>query len=195
MKNIFITILIASVVVSITKSTHAQNHKLSAHADSILKKYVVLGDKIESIEMWNDYIKIFPNNNTEFENIFNPDDFSELYNNSFEYINILEKAPDNFTKKIINLIFKITKNGAPGCCDAWSWLHELATINAIQNTTIFFDSLKLLETHEINNIIKFLADIEAIKFSKKYQMIIDNLKIINEKDFVIKFEKARRTRF
>lgn len=194
MKKIFIKILIASVIVCITQSTHAQNHKLSAHADSILKKYVGLRDKIESIDMWADYIKIFPNNNTEFENIFNPDDFSELYYNSYEYINVLEKAPDSFTKKIINLIFEITKDGAPGCCDAWSWLQELGTLNAIKNTEIFLKSLKLLETHEIDNIIKFLADNEAIKYSEKYQKIIDNLNIINEKDFVKKFKTVRRTR-
>jgi hypothetical protein len=191
MKQILKTILITSVIVCSTEFTHAQNHKFSARADSILKKYVLLRDNTDSTDKWNDYINIFPNCRKEFENIFNPDDFSELYNNSYEYITILEKAPNIFAEDIINLIFNITKDRAPGCCDAWSWLHELATLNAIKNTTIFFNSIKFFKSNEIDNIIKFLADKEAIKFSEEYQMIINNLNTLNEKDFVEKFEKAR----
>ena len=47
---------------------------------------------------------------------------------------------------------------------------------------------------EIEQIIKFMADKEAIKFSKKYQILIDKLKSIKEFKLARKFEQAREKR-
>ncbi len=187
-------ILIACLIFCTTYYLCAQDFKLSDRAKDILNKFEQLENNIDSDEIWNNYLKIFPSTNKDFKNIFDPDDFSELYNNSHQYILILENAPESLINEVINLIFNITKTNSPGCCDAWSYLNMITMIYANNSIQIFIKNLKKYNQQEIEQIIKFMADKEAIKFSKDFQNLVDKLKSIKEYKLAGEFEQAREKR-
>jgi hypothetical protein len=173
---------------------HAQNDKISPRASSISQKVKELKEDPLNNDLWVKYLSVFPNTKKDFKKIFDPDDFSELYNNSSQYIFILEQAPKNQKREIIKLIFNITKTGAPGCCDAWSALYMVTENYALNDTNDLIILLKLLKPQEKENVIKFMADKEAIGSSKSYQHFINILKSKNENELAIKFEIARKKR-
>lgn len=173
---------------------HAQVDKISPRAASISQNFKELKENPNNIDLWFNYLIIFPNNKKEFKEILDPNDFSELYHKSHEYIFILKQAPENLKQEIIKLIFNITKTGAPGCCDAWSALHIVTENYAFNDTNYFITWLKPLKPQERQNIIKFMADKEAIKFSKSYQNIINILNSKHENELAIEFEMARKQR-
>ena len=148
----------------------------------------------DNIHLWFNYFLIFPTNKKDFKEIFDADDFSELYHNSGQYILILKQAPENLKQEIIKLIFNITKTGAPGCCDAWSALYMVTENYALNDTNYFITLLKPLKLQEKQNIIKFMADKEAFKSSKGYQNIVNILKSKDENELALEFEMARKER-
>ncbi|MDH5178071.1 MAG: hypothetical protein OEZ39_16325 [Gammaproteobacteria bacterium] len=105
----------------------------AASADSTIDKKIesisanleLLQNDTGNIKLWKEYISVFPTNKSEFKVIYDPDDFSNLYNNSHKYILIFEKAPNELKDNILQNHLNIVKNGAPGCCDAWSFLHKI----------------------------------------------------------------------
>lgn len=168
--------------------------QLYLRSTNIKETFTELSNNLSNNELWEDYLTVFPDTKEKFTQIFAPDDFAELYYNSHEYIFILKQAPAEFSQEIINLIFNISKAGAPGCCDAWSALNNITTDYAISNADVFFDLLQTLKMGERKNVIKFMADKEAIQVSKSYQKIIEILKSKNENDLFLEFEKARSSR-
>ena len=177
-----------------TTVLHAEKHKTSPGGTSISQTSQKLKEDPNNNGLWANYLAIFLNTEKDFKEIFDPDDFSELYHDSGQYILILSEAPENLKQEIIKLIFNITKTGAPGCCDAWSALYMVTENYALNDTNYFITLLKPLKPKERRNVIKFMADKEAIKFSKSYQEIINILKAKNENELAIEFEKARKQR-
>lgn len=167
---------------------------LSDRAQEIRAKFMNLRNNPHNTNLWEEYSKIFPRSKTDFERIFVPNDFSELYGNSYEYIFILNSAPETNRKEVIALVVSITKLGAPGCCDAWSALHEVAVTYAIQDTRDFLSSLKSLKASERQNVIKFIADKENHRVFVDYQVIIDKLRNLREQEIAEEFENARTLR-
>ena len=172
----------------------AKEVTLSDRAKNIRAKFVELRNNIDNTNLWEEYLKILPKTKTDFKRIFDPDDFSELYNSSHEYIFILNSTPETNRKEIIALVFSITKLGARGCCDAWSALHEVAVTYAIQDTRGFLSSLKSLNAKERQNVIKFIADKENHRVFEDYQVIIDKLTNLQEQEIAKEFENARTLR-
>jgi hypothetical protein len=172
----------------------AKEVTLSDRAQKIRAKFIELRNNPDNTNLWEEYLKMLPRSKTDFKRIFDPDDFSELYNNSHEYIFIFNGAPQVKRKEVFELVVSITKEGSPGCCDAWSALHSVAVTYALQDTRSFASLLKSLKTQEMKNIVKFLADVENHRVFKDYQTIIDNLKKLNEQELAKKFERARALR-
>ena len=192
-KLVCLSIILAFYIFS-ANLLNAQNDKISPRASSISQKVKELKEDPLNNDLWIKYLSVFPNTKKDFKKIFDPDDFSELYHDSGQYIFILEQAPKNQKREIIKLIFNITKTGAPGCCDAWSALYMVTENYALNDTNDFITLLKLLKPQEKENVIKFMADKEAIRSSKSYQTFINILKSKNENELVKEFETARRKR-
>jgi hypothetical protein len=193
-KLVYMLIISAFFIFSNADLLHSQEGNISTKAASILQRFKELKKDPDNNDQWVNYLKIFPNTNKEFKKIFDPDDFSELYHNSDQYIFILERAPQNLKREIIKLIFNITKTGAPGCCDAWSALHMATESCALNDINLFMTALKALKQQERQNIIKFMADKEAIRSSEPYQNIINILKSKHENELAKEFEVARKKR-
>ena len=172
----------------------AKEVALSDGAQKIREKLIELRNNPDNNNLWEGYLKIFPRLKTDFKRIFDPDDFSELYKNSHEYISIFNGAPELKRKEVFELVVSITKEGSPGCCDAWSALHTVAVTYVLQDTRTFVSLLKPLKTQERKNVVKFFADKENHRVFKDYQAIIDNLKNLNEQEIVKEFERARALR-
>ncbi len=169
-----------------------QAQELSASATLLENKLNELKLNPSDIDLWEQYLSLFPSDKDNFIKLFNPEDFSELYENSFDFIFIFQKAPKSLDSQVIGAIFNIIKNGAPGCCDAWSALHSVLSEEYVTNHySTFMTLLKGLSNKERRNIITFLADKEAIKTVKSYQKIIDDLRIQNEELLAEEFEEAR----
>ncbi len=188
-----VILVLAFFILSNATLLQAQKDKISPQAASICQKFKQLKERPGNNDLWVNYLAIFPNTKNDFKKIFDPDDFSELYHNSDQYI--LKQAPEKLKQEIIKLIFDITKTGAPGCCDAWSSLYMVTESYALNDTNVFITLLKALRQREKQNIIKFMADKEAIKFSESYQNVINILKSKNENDLALEFEIARKRRF
>lgn len=193
-KLIRIITILAFFIFSSAALLHAQKDRVSPRAAGISQEFKELKEYPDNNDLWVNYLTVFPNSKKEFKKIFDPDDFSELYPNSGQYILILKQAPKKLTQEIIKLLFNITKTGAPGCCDAWSALYMVTESYAINDTNVFITLLKALKQQEKQNIIRFMADIEAIRVSESYQNIINILKSKNEDDLALEFEIARKQR-
>jgi len=187
----FLTLLL---FLSLACPVSAKEVTLSDRAQKIRAKFIELRNNLDNTNLWEEYLKILPRSKTDFKRIFDPDDFSELYNNSHEYIFILNSAPETNRKEVIELVVSITKRGAPGCCDAWSALHRVAVTYAIQDTRGFLSSLKFVKASERQNVIKFIADKENHRVFEDYQVIIDKLKNLQEQQIAKEFENARALR-
>ncbi|HLQ24460.1 MAG TPA: hypothetical protein VK138_01120 [Acidiferrobacterales bacterium] len=172
----------------------AKDTALSDTAHKVRAAFLSLQSNPNNVKSWEEYLDLFPKTKSEFKQIFDPDDFSELYNNSHEYIFILNSAPEMKRKLVSEKVVSITKGGAPGCCDAWSALHSVAATYAIQDTSSFVSLLKKLKLPERQNVIKFIADQENHRAFEEYQIIINKLKELNENEIAKEFENARTLR-
>ena len=171
-----------------------QEKALSPYSKVILEKFNKLKAYANDKNAWEEYLYVFPKTKSVFIKIFDPEDFSELYNDSDNYIRILKAAPKNYLESILKIFFKITKNGAPGCCDAWSSLHMLMVELATDFPVEFSNLIKKYPSTEQKNIIAFMADMEAIAYSEEYEKIIVKLQEIKEGKLVSCFEEARKKR-
>jgi hypothetical protein len=139
-------------------------------------------------------LKIFPQNKREFKNLFDQDDFSELYRSCDQYISLLGDLSGKYNREVGLLLISITRDGAPGCCDAWSALHKVTADFAVKNTKSFAVLLAALDDVARRNVIRFIADKENHYVFKDYQVIIDNLKKLKENTLAEQFELERRRR-
>ena len=172
----------------------AKEGTLSDTAQKIRAKFIELRSDPQNINLWEEYLRIFPRSKADFKRIFDPDNFSELYNGSHEYIFIFNGAPEVKRNEVFELVVSITKEGSPGCCDAWSALHRVAVTYAIQDTRGFLSSLKSLKHSERQNVIKFIADKENHRAFGDYQVVIDKLRSLDEQEIASEFENARKLR-
>jgi hypothetical protein len=172
----------------------AKDAVLSDSARKVKAAFLTLQNSPNDLKAWGEYLGLFPKTKSEFKRIFDPDDFSELYNNSHEYIFILNTAPEIKRRAILEMVVTVTKEGAPGCCDAWSALHRVAATYAVQDMPSFVSLLKILNSPERTNVIKFIADKENHSTFADYQVIIKKLQELNEKEIAREFENARTLR-
>lgn len=186
---IFYSIFIFSSSLAVANQAH-----LTKEIKNIKNSFQSLNDDIRNIDKWDNYLAFFPATYSKFKQIFDPDDFSRLYGSSYEYIILLNDAPESMEVKTRKIILSIGKGGAKGCCDSWSALHKVATKLLIKDTKVFAVLIKSLNPHERTQFIKFIADKENHRSFWKYQIIIDNLNDLKENDLAKKFEAARKSR-
>jgi hypothetical protein len=175
-------------------SGQSRDFNLSDSSRKIKNQLSLLQNNINDSQLWDEYLQVFPRNRAEFKKIFDPDDFSQLYNSSEQYIYIFNSAPDNKRLSIFKRIISIIKEDASGCCDAWSALQIVATEYTLNDTKNFLSILKSCKLNEREKVIEFLADVENHYQYKPYQSIIDKLNKIDEHNIAMEFETARTKR-
>ena len=137
------------------------------------------------------FLNAFPKDKDEFIRIFHPEDLGELYDSSYEYVLKIGDIMKWHKERVGPLLISITRDGAPGCCDAWSWLHGVTTEFALQHTSLFMSLLDQITEEESELVIEFIADKENHYYFEKYQLIIDKLKEMDEILMAKRFDDAR----
>ena len=135
------------------------------------------------------YIKTFPSDFKEFKSIFDPEDFSQLYDHSWVYVDLLielyEKYPEVIGKKLI----KLASTGKPGV-DAVSSLTEGTIKHFVSDIKRFLKILSKYKEKEIDNIVSFIAaarNYHPIVFPT-YHKLLKKLKELGEMKLYKKFE-------
>ena len=139
------------------------------------------------------YLKAFPQNKQQFTEIFDPSNFGQLYKNSLEYINSFFGLAQNYPDEIMEKSINLGKN-MEWRADAIGFLQNGIMELATQRTQLFATKVKALPVHDIDNLIKFLADEEGIKNDLQYQHLIDILRKHGDSGLADKFVAARTAR-
>ncbi len=143
--------------------------------------------------MQAEYVAAFPENTNDFLRVFNPKQFDQLYQNSFEYLNVLEKCGTSFPNEVINKCIHIGKN-LVWDADAVGQLQHICVRMASAHPTVFLKQVDKLRTIEKDSLISFLADVENHNTFKDYQQLIDVLNSIGEVQIAERFENERSKR-
>lgn len=193
MSKPILVLLLFLLVFSCLIANAREQKELSEKAVSIRASLEKLRRDLSSETQWKEYLYLFPKTKNEFKDVFDPDDFSELYD-GHEYIFELEKAPKEIHESILKLLFSIVSDGVPGCCDAWSALHHVMVGYAIANVQRFVSILTHMESEKRINIIGFLADKENHATFTEYQQLIDEFRKMGKIELAQQFEDARSER-
>jgi hypothetical protein len=106
------------------------------------------------------YLKVFPQNKQQFVELFDKEDFSQLYSGSYKYITtfieLSKHYPDQVMDKAINIGKELVWDA-----DATGQLQQAIVNLGCENTRIFLNKIKALPTSQTNQLIKFLADVES----------------------------------
>ena len=194
MKKLLFPVLFVIVLQLFTTRLSAEQKPLSPEALNLAKQYDLLKTNLTSTNTQLTYLKIFPQNKMGFKNLFDQEDFSQLYNSCDQYISILGDLSVKYKREVGLLLISITRSGAPGCCDAWSALHKVTADFAVNNTQLFASLLTALDDVARQNVIRFIADKENHYVFHDYQVIIDNLKKLKENKLAEQFESERTRR-
>ena len=139
------------------------------------------------------YLKVFPQNKQQFIEIFDPVDFSQLYSDSFQYIDAFIALAKDYPTDVIDKSINIGKD-LKWEADAIGDLQRSIVKLGNQNIDIFSKEVNALPTIETGHLIAFLADVENHKAYPEYQQLIEALQRIGENKLAAKFIKARAFR-
>ncbi len=194
MKNLLFSFLFFVVLHLFTTRLSAEQKPLSPEALNLIKQYELLKTNPTNTNIQLAYLKTFPQNRRGFKNLFDQEDFTELYRSSDQYIFVLGDLFGECRREVGLLLISITRDGAPGCCDAWSTLHKVTTDFAVKDTKSFASILSALDDVARRNVIRFIADKENHYVFRDYQVIINNLKKLREGTLAEQFESERTRR-
>jgi hypothetical protein len=190
MKKAFFLILIFTMAFH-TTHLYADQKALSADAIKLTHEYEALKADPTNANLQGNYLNAFPKNKKAFKILFDQDDFSEFYESSDQYISLLGDISEKHEQEVGQVIISIVRDGASGCCDAWSSLHRVTTDFAVKYTSLFDSHLERLSPNQKENVIRFIADKENHHVFKNYQVIIDNLRKLRKNHLANQFEAAR----
>jgi len=136
------------------------------------------------------YLEAFPHTYKSFLELFEPD--SPLYD-GHEYLEALYSLAGRHEVDVGELLVRLSKD-AHYDADAPSYLQHATTTFGGQYTKTFVVLVKKLPFDKQSNLITFLADVENHQAYPEYQLIIDHLKGLAERELAHKFEAARAKR-
>ncbi len=139
------------------------------------------------------YIEAFPKNASQFKAVFDPDNFKELYKDSYQYIETFLSLSKVYPIDVINKSLDIGKEliwEADAAGQIQNGIVELGN----EHTRLFANKVKSLTLNQRKHLITFLADVENHKAYTIYQQLIVSLKRINEAELSSQFVKARAVR-
>lgn len=187
MKKLFISL----VLIVLTHAVFAQ--QLSSKSKEIIAAYNQLKKHPDSKTYQLDYIKVFPSNSTDFLKTFDPEDFSQLYSNSYQYIDALVKLTKNYPSAIICKSINIGKNLVWEADATGQIQHELVAMGN-SFTPIFIKAIKSLTPKEQAGLITFLADVENHQAYPEYKRLFKSIVHAGDKGLANQFIDAMHKR-
>jgi hypothetical protein len=139
------------------------------------------------------YIVAFPSDTKTFLNIFQTKNFDQLYENSYQYLELFEKCAPAFPKEVLSKCMEIDKN-LIWDADAVGQLQQISVSLSVKYFTIFIAQYRTLSSKEQNGLINYYADIENYNAYSEYQDLIDKLNSVGQRDISNKLQNARTKR-
>jgi hypothetical protein len=176
---------------SVVDLTYAQ--QLSSKAKQIISAFAQLKKHPDSKEDQLNYIKIFPENSTEFLQIFDPSDFGQLYDDSYQYIEAFVKLGKYYPIAIIKRSITIGKS-LVWQADATGQIQQEIVLMGNTHPAIFIKLVKSLNAKEQIHLITFLADAENYSAYPEYKQLIKSITNAGEKRLAKQFIDAMHKR-
>jgi hypothetical protein len=171
----------------------SQNESLNDDSKLIINAFDDLEINPTSKEFQINYIISFPKNWNTFLSVFQPEDFSQLYNNYTKYIGVLDSLIQFYPEQIGKILINLASE-AKWEADATGEIQHLLARFASNDPETFSKILKLHSKTQIDNAIEFLADVENYNAYKEYPEIISKLRKLEEYSLADRFEKAKERR-
>lgn len=171
----------------------SQNDTLNNSSKIVVNAFEDLELNPTNKEFQLNYIHSFPNNWAIFLSVFQPEDYSQLYNTSSKYIILLDSLTQFYPEQIGDILINLASE-AQWEADATGEIQKLLARFASNHLVTFSTILKLHSGNQVDNVIEFLADVENYSVYKEYPEIISKLKKLEEFSLADRFEKAKERR-
>jgi len=174
--------------------------KVSPSSLKVKEEFYQVKNNPKNLEIQKKYLELFPKDYSTFSKIFDPEDFSELYDSSYEYIFILDSISKNYPHEVGIKIIHIAKDGeeylkrTAFISDATSYLQDLTIRYANNFPEVFIREINHLNISEVNSLIAFLADVENHSVYNEYENFITILKLNKQSTLLNKFVVAKKER-
>lgn len=178
------SIKVLCLILALSPSLSGQTQKLSQEAQLLSELFTQLKSNPTSAALQSRYLLAFPETASDFGQLFDPQDFSELYD-GYEYIILLKEMMTDRPWQVGCLVLNLAKE-AKWRADAFNYLQQVTAQFALTYTIPF---VKLVETYTIseqNGIISFLAD-GIHSHAKNYFEIIERLRELGQEDLAQRF--------
>jgi hypothetical protein len=185
--------LIACLLFVFALNDVAYSQTLSKESLKIVQAWEYLDKHPNSAKARLAYIKIFPGDQQLFTKIFDPDDYKELYGESYKYIDRFVGLAKFYPKQVIDKSVDIGKD-LIWRADATGQLQQSTVELGVSHISIFIKKIKTLPKYKVDHLITFLADVENHKAYAVYQQLIDSLNKTGETRLATKFIRARALR-
>ncbi len=165
---------------------------LSPQAETLQQRLAALQAQPHDRAVQTQYLEAFPKDLASFTRLFDPPDFSELYD-GHDYIVALQEIAKDQPVVVGKLLIRLSKD-AHKDADALTWLQVVTADYAATHTAQFVKLLRARSKAEIARLIRYLADVENHYAYPEYPVIIASLRKLGEGDLARQFEKAKRER-
>lgn len=164
--------------------------QLSPEASKLKTIYVQLkiypGSKPKQLE----FIKAFPGNKQQFTEVFEPAGSGQLHSDSYSYISAFVGAATEHSTEVIDKLIVICKD-LTDRSDASKQMQKSLIDLGLHHTKEFAAKVKMLSSHDADDLARFMADMDDIKDNTSYQGLIGALDKANETSFANKLLDAR----
>lgn len=181
------------ILISILTFNFANSQSLLPKAQKLKIAFDKLLTNDKSLEFQKNFLDAFPSDSKSFLSIFQSKNFDQLDSDYEKYLLTFEKCSNNFPNETIDKSVDIGKS-LIWDADAVGLIQNISIKLANKYLRIFISKFRLLTDKEQNGLIAFFADVENFDSYPEYQELINNLKMIDEKNMAQKFEKARQMR-
>ena len=163
---------------------------LSEKSQGILRAYEALKANPDDAKIQQGYLASLPRSAGEFECIFDPQDFGELYSRAEEILEplgqLLRVAPETTGE----YLFRLASNPL-GTVDAWWRIREFSTELSMNHTATFVRVADKAKPEDVTAFARFICDFEGIASDDAIPKIISELQKSNRTDLAKTFDDAR----
>lgn len=188
-------VLLLSTLPASAYAQNAGNPKpLIPEAAKVEKAYMAMKNHPGNSLYEKQFILAFPRNWKTFLDVYQPPDFSQLYEESADQICFTMPAlSDKYPERVGSLLVGLSKDGhydsdAPAC------LQDVTAKFAAKHTSLFVRLFRQLSSSEQKNLVKFLADVANFEAYPEYKQIISHLESSGNRDLAKKFKRAKQAR-
>ena|ERR1700744_298559 len=170
-----------------------RSQQLSEASERVKIAFNKLKSDSSSVKNKMAYLNIFPKNKKQFMDIFQPENFGQLYPESNKYIEMFIGLAKHFPDKVIDKSVDIGAD-LKWEADATGQMQNSIVDLGNEHIDVFSKKLNSLPKVKRDQLITFLADAENHKAYHTYEQLIKSLQKVNENNLAIQFIRARKLR-